>query len=189
LNHCGRKNMLLSIGRVNVVVWFFLMGLGLKLAVGGKTIAAEAQEVRMNTKTARSVRLIFEYDGDQIRLIKQQEVDMAPPPGDAKSFLAQESGFWLEVRNVGMQVLHRQIMRDPIATHPEVFSDGGGKTIARSNEPSRKGAFTVVVPESPDNDHLAFVRANPAARSVAEKKLLSAAPTGEIARFSIKKDR
>jgi hypothetical protein len=179
--------MLFLIRRMNVVVWFFVMGLGLKLAVSSETIGAGAQEVRMNTKTARSVRLIFEYDGDQIRLIKQQEVDMAPPPSDARSFPAQESGFWLEVRNAGMQVLHRQIMRDPIATHPEVFSDGVGKTIARSNEPSRKGAFTVVVPEFPDNDHLAFVRANPAPRSMAERKLLSAAPTGEIARFSIKK--
>ena len=142
----------------------------------------------MNAKTQKSVRLIFEHDGDQIRLIKRQEVDMVPPPSAAKSGYAQETGFWLEVRSAGMQVLHRQIMHDPVATHPEVFSDEPGKTIARSNEPSRKGAFTVVIPEAPDNDHLAFVRANPTARSEAEKRLLSAAPTGEIARFSIKKD-
>jgi hypothetical protein len=174
------------IGRVVIIVCLALIGLGLKLAAGRETIGASAQEVRM---TAKSVRLIFEYDGDQIRLIKRQEVDMIPPQSAAKSGFAQEVGFWLEVRTAGMQVLHRQIMRDPVATHPEVFSNEPGKTIARSNEPSRKGAFTVVVPESTDSDHLAFVRANPTARSEAERRILSAAPTGEIARFSMKKDQ
>jgi hypothetical protein len=114
---------------------------------------------------------------------------MAPPPSDAKSGFALDNGFWLELRNVGMEVLHRQIMRDPIAIHPEVFSNEPGRTVARSNEPSTKGAFTVVIPELADNDHLAFVRATPAARSAAERKLLSAAPTGEIARFSLRSPR
>lgn len=143
----------------------------------------------MSTRSAKSVRLIFEYDGDQIRFIKQQEVDMVPPPSEPTSGFAEEDGFWLEVRDAGMKVLHRQSVADPIAIYPEIFSNVPGETVARSNEPSRKGAFTVVVPESPDNDHLAFVRAAPLARPRAEKRVPVSAPSGEIARFSIKKVR
>jgi hypothetical protein len=143
----------------------------------------------MNARSTRSVRLIFEYDGDQIRLIKQQDVEMVPPPSEPTSGFAEEDGFWLEVRDAGMKVLHQQNVVDPIAIYPETFSNVAGETVARSNEPSRKGAFTVVVPETPENDHLAFVRAKPVARPTAEERAPESAPSGEIARFSIKKSR
>jgi hypothetical protein len=170
-----------------LVFQFFVIALASMIGVGSDMIGARGQEVRMSSEKPKAVRLIFEYDGNQIRLIKQQAVEMMPPPSDAKADFARDAGFWLELRSAGMQVLHRQIMRDPIASHPEVFSNEPGKTVSRSNEPSTKGAFTVVIPDTADSDHLAFVRANPLARSAAEKRLFSSTPTGEIARFSLRR--
>ncbi len=131
-----------------------------------------------------AVRLIFEYEGDEIRLVSQQDVDVIPPQGHPTTPPEGQTGFWMEVRDPKLQVLHRQIMSDPVMTNPEVFSNEPGKTIARSETPIAKGAFTVLVPRMPDSDHLAFVRMDPEVRAKAASRLR--APAGEIARFSLK---
>ena len=131
-----------------------------------------------------AVRLIFEYEGDKIHLVSQQDVDVIPPSGHPTTPTEGQTGFWMEVRDPQLQVLHRQIMSDPVMTNPEVFSNEPGKTIARSETPIRKGAFTVLVPRMPDSDHLAFVRMDEAVRAKAASRLR--APAGEIARFSLK---
>ncbi|MGA9771846.1 MAG: hypothetical protein WBV94_22640 [Blastocatellia bacterium] len=131
-----------------------------------------------------SVRLIFEYEGDAIRLVSQQDVDVTPPPGHPTTAAEDQMGFWMEVRDPKLQVLHRQVMSDPVMTNPEVFSNEPGKTITRSEKTIPKGAFTVLVPRIPDSDHLAFVRMDPGVRAESAGKLR--APAGEIARFSLK---
>lgn len=138
-------------------------------------------------QTAGSTRLIFEYDGDNLRLVSSHDVELAPPASDAKTAGADEAGFWLEVRDARLQVMHRQIMHDPMMTHAEVFSNEPGKSIARSTTPVRKGAFTVLVPRLPTSDHLAFVRMDAPARERARTARVGAAPIGEIARFSLGK--
>ena len=131
-----------------------------------------------------AVRLIFEYEGDEIRLVSQQDVDVIPPSGQATTAAEGQTGFWMEVRDPKLQVLHRQVMSDPVMTNPEVFSNEPGKTITRSETPLPKGAFTVLVPRMPDSDHLAFVRMDSDVRAKAASRLR--APAGEIARFSLK---
>lgn len=134
-----------------------------------------------------AVRLIFEYEGDQIRLISQQDVDLFSPASDPKSAAVHESGFWLELRDANLRVLHRQVTHDPIITHPEVFSDQPGKSIVRSPTPIRKGAFTVLIPRIAASDHLALIRMDTKARSQARAALPAVGPVGEIARFTLKK--
>ena len=136
---------------------------------------------------AESVRLLFEFEGDQIRLVDHQAVDVVPPPSAARSGFSHDSGFWLEVRSGRMDVLHREILHDPIDLHPEVFAEDG-KTISRSSEPRKKGAFAVLVPELPDGDHLAFVRSDPASRSLLQR-LFNRPAAREVARFSLGKVR
>jgi len=155
-------------------------------------LTLKVEEVDMNRDNEQmaqpraSLRLIFEYEGDQIRLVSQQETDVEPPLSDPKTAPAEQAGFWLEVRDAKLRVLHRQIMYDPVMTHPEVFSDQSGKNIVRSETPMRKGAFTVLVPRMATSDHLAFIRINPQIRARAERKLVGGAPVGEIARFPLK---
>ena len=131
-----------------------------------------------------SVRLILEYDGDKIRLVSQQAVDVEPPITDPTTATAEQMGFSVEVRDDNLRVLHRQVMHDPLMTHPEVFSNEPGKTIARSTKPIKKGAFTVLVPAIPASDHVAFIRKTPETRDKAATA--DGAPAGEIARFSLK---
>ena len=131
-----------------------------------------------------SVRLIFEYDGNKVRMVSQQDVDVEPPPSRPQISAQEHTGFWVEVRDPKLQVLHRQVLSDPIMTHPEIFSNEPGRTIARSEKPVRKGAFTVLIPRLPDSDHLALIRVDDESRAKAEKAL--GAPAGEIARFSLK---
>ena len=135
--------------------------------------------------TAGSVRFIFEYEGNQIRLVSRQEINVEPPRSDPKTAPAEQVGFWLEVRDAKLQVLHRQIMHDPVMTHPEVFSDESGKTIVRSEVAAQKGAFSVVIPRIAGGDHLAFIRMDLQARAKVAREL-AAVPAGEIARFSLK---
>lgn len=137
--------------------------------------------------SASSVRLIFEYEGDEIRQVSQQEVNVEPPPANPETATADEAGFWLELRDDRLRVLHRQIMHDPVMTHPEVFSNEPGKTIARSETSRQKGAFTVLVPRIAASDHLAFIRMDPQTRLEAARDMEGGAPAGEIARFSLKK--
>ncbi|HEU4389106.1 MAG TPA: hypothetical protein VFV34_14995 [Blastocatellia bacterium] len=133
-----------------------------------------------------SVRLILEYDGDEIRLVSRQEVDMEPPLSDPTTAPAEQAGFWLEVRDSKLQVLHRQVMHDPAMTHPEVFSNEPGKSIVRSSKPVAKGAFTVIVPAVPDSDHVAFIRKGPGTQAKAAPGITTA--TGEVARIPLKSE-
>lgn len=142
-------------------------------------------EQMMQPASAGSVRFIFEYEGDQIRLVSQQEINVEPPPGSPELAPAEQTGFWLEVRDTGLHVLHRQQMHDPVMTHPEVFSNEPGKTIARSETPRQKGAFTVVVPRFASSDHLAFMRVDAETRAKAAEAV-AGGPVGEIARFPLR---
>jgi len=77
-----------------------------------------------------AVRLIFEYDGENVRLVSRQHVDMAPPPSDALDGFAGQKGFWAELRGADGGLLYRQVMHDPIRRDVEVFSDDPLQTIS-----------------------------------------------------------
>lgn len=135
---------------------------------------------------AESLRLIFEYDGDRISLVSQQPVNVAPPPSRTTAPIVERTGFWAEIRDERLGVLYRQNMHDPVMSHPEVFSNEPGQTIARSVTPRKKGAFTIIVPRLDTSDHLALIRMDPEARSKAAARTAPAVPAGEIARFTLK---
>ncbi len=71
---------------------------------------------------SRAVRLMFTYEGNDVRLVSQQTLDMIIPPTDALSGYEDEQGFWVEVRTARDEVLYRQVMRDPFRQDVEVFS-------------------------------------------------------------------
>ena len=131
-----------------------------------------------------SVRLIFEFEGSEIRLVSRQPVDVVPPVGEPVAGFEAEMGFWAELRDAEEGVLFRGLVPDPMAQFPEVFSEEPDQTISRAATPLEKGAFTVVVPSVPEADHLSFVRTAPPPG--AEALGLEAVSTGEIARFSLK---
>ena len=127
---------------------------------------------------ARAVRLIFSYDGDEVRLESRQPVEMAAPASDPVEADETEPKFWTEVRDAEGSVLHRQVMRDPIRRDVEVFSPDPERSIARVPVERPHGAFAVLVPLVPEADHVALMGA-PAAGTAA------LAPAVELQRVSL----
>jgi hypothetical protein len=106
---------------------------------------------------ARSVRLIFSYDGDDVRLESRQPVEMRAPRSDPVEGYADQTGFWTEVRDAQGSVLHRQVMHDPVRRDAEVFSPDPERSIARVPIERPHGVFSVVVPLVPGADHVALM--------------------------------
>jgi len=103
-----------------------------------------------------ALRLLFEYDGDDVRLVDQQPVDMAV----AESGLPEESvtGNHVELRGPNEELLGRVPIRSAMSTSVEVFPEAPGEPITRTDVPAARGAFTVVVPAVAQADHVAVVR-------------------------------
>ncbi len=94
---------------------------------------------------AGAIRLIFEYDGDDVRLIHRQPVDVLVPGFDAAPDI--RTGRFAEVRDADDRALARVAIRHD-ASSREVFPEDPGDPITRVDVEHPSGAFTVVVPAS-----------------------------------------
>lgn len=108
----------------------------------------------------------------------------APEGAAAPAFVA-------EVRGADDEVLHRTAIANPLETHREVFSEEPGRSISRVPVAKPEGAFTVIVPDTPEADHLALLTTGPTrdhAGSAIAALTSQEAPSAprEIARFSLR---
>ncbi|MBC6446078.1 hypothetical protein [Actinokineospora xionganensis] len=106
-----------------------------------------------------AVRLLFEYEGDEVRLLLQQPVDVAVSGFD----LPREHvvGNHVEVRDANEEMLSRVPIRSGMDTSVEVFPEDPNEPITRADVPRAQGAFTVVVPTTERADHVTVVRIPP----------------------------
>ncbi len=126
-----------------------------------------------------AIRLIFSYEGNDIRLISRQRVNVVTPLSESlESSLEGQSGFWVEVRDKAGQPLRRQLMHDPIRYDAEVFSEDPGRSVARIPLERPSGVFVVLIPEIEEADHLVLI-----GTPLAERPALTEAR--EIGRFSL----
>jgi hypothetical protein len=98
-------------------------------------------------KYDRALRLIFEYDGNQVRLLSRQPVAMVVPPSDPVAGYQGQKGCWCEVLDATGQVLFRRVLHDPIRADVEVFSNDPQRSLSRHPLAHPKGGFAVVVPD------------------------------------------
>ncbi|MET0870745.1 MAG: hypothetical protein ABWX89_00290 [Paeniglutamicibacter terrestris] len=122
------------------------------------------QEPGPDTNTG-AMRLIFEYEGDAVRLISQQPVDMALT--GAETPLDARTGHFAVIR----ETAEREIARVPVSglqSTLEVFPETAGEPIVRITPDTPRGAFTVIVP------------AATAAASVALLSVSTPAPEREV---------
>ena len=98
---------------------------------------------------AAAWRLTFEYDGDDVRVVSQEHVEMLAPPDDEELLSHGDAGYWVEVRDDDGSVLYRQVVHDPIRTDAEVFPEDPSQPIERVQLDRPKGVFQVVVPDLP----------------------------------------
>jgi hypothetical protein len=105
--------------------------------------------------TPSAVRLIFEYDGDDVRLVSQQPVDIAISGFDVPPEV--RAGHFVDTRDENGTRLSRVSVRGAFQQSAEVFPEDHAEPITRVDTPVQ-GAFTVVVPAPPAAAQVAVVR-------------------------------
>ena len=103
-----------------------------------------------------AVRFIFEYEGDQVRLVAQQAVEMVVP--EASEASAGAPGYYLDARDAAERTLARIAAPGAFNRSAEVFPERHEDPIARIDVPVQRGAFTVTLPAVEDADHVTVVR-------------------------------
>jgi hypothetical protein len=143
----------------------------------------------MQAQPAKAVRLIFEYEGEAVRLISQQPVEMVISDTDT-SVADRPADFvahFIDLRDVANKTLARVAARGAFATSAEVFPERPGDPITRVDIAVPKGAFTVVIPVTDKADHVTLVKVAPGAEAAAGPEGLRRAQliTTDVASFPL----
>lgn len=139
-----------------------------------------------------AMRLIFEYEGDQVRLVSQTPVDLAITGFDLTR--TQRAGYYVDTRDASGQTLARVPARNVLSTSTEVFPEQPGEPISRVEVANPRGAFTVVVPAPNGADRVSLMRIAPGPGEARPANFRAAAAdselkTTEIASFSLQISR
>jgi len=108
-----------------------------------------------------AVRLIFEYDGNAVRLVMQQPVDVAVTGFDVHPDV--RPGHYVEIRDAAGTTLSRVPVRSAFTGSTEVFPEDHSEPITRVDTSGQPEAFTVVVPAPAASASIAVVRIAPPA--------------------------
>jgi hypothetical protein len=138
-------------------------------------------------RPVRSLRLIFEYEGDRVRLISQQPVEVAVTGFDLHQL--DHPGYYVESRDKGGQALARTPARDAFLGSMEVFPEQHDQPITRVDVPKAKGAFTVVIPAPDTTDHVTVIRATPGTAAPLAAGVPPKPTITEVASFPISPSR
>lgn len=157
--------------------------------------AKKSASVKRAAESPRAMRLTFSYQGDQVKLVSQQSVEMTVPPSDPLKGYEEHKGFWAELKSDQDKTLFRRVLHNPTRNDAEVFSDDPEQSISRAPAPKRKGVFVVVVPHTETGNEVTLSRstgqpdieAQGAPRGMAAMRSLATGPATEIARFKLKK--
>ena len=137
------------------------------------------------------IRLIFEYEGDQVRLVSQTPVNLSITGFDLAR--TQRPGYYIDTRDAAGQTLARVPARNLFSTSTEVFPEQPGDLISRVEVATPRGAFTVVVPAGNGANSVSVVRVAPGVAGVAPDGATSATIAGvtttDIATFALQVSR
>jgi hypothetical protein len=98
---------------------------------------------------ALAVRIVFEYDGEKVRIVSSQRVNMLVPFSDPLVDYAHQQGSWIEVRDREKRPLYRQLLPHMIQSDVEGPSDSPGYPMTRRPVGDPHGMFVALVPELP----------------------------------------
>jgi hypothetical protein len=139
----------------------------------GRWVGMSDETVPADGGDARTVRLIFSYDGDEVTLVSQQVVDV--PPSGPYFGAPQTPGHYVEVRSAQGDVLAGAAAANAFSGTAEVFPENEGEPIVRVDVEKPRGAFTVLVPAPRESAEVALVRVQ--APGEAPEAGAAAAPT------------
>lgn len=132
----------------------------------------------------KAVRLIFSYDGGNVKLISEEPVEMTVPPSDPVHDFAGQKGFWAELKDQQDQTLYRRVLHNPMRPDVEVFSNDPQQSVTRQAVADPKGVFVVVLPDA-DAGHEVTLSSSSGAGMAFNAS--DQQPANEIARFKLKK--
>ncbi|MDT0609217.1 M64 family metallopeptidase [Streptomyces lancefieldiae] len=146
-------------------------------------MTTQQRDGTMPSGRTTAVRLIFEYEGTDIRPFSSQRIEKTPPPGDPPGELRDTGGpgLWVEVRDAERRPLYRHGLRDPVPQDVEVPSGDPERPVHRVPVERPRGAFAVVVPDLEEADHAALLSSTPGSEQQA-----AAASVTEVARFPLR---
>lgn len=137
-------------------------------------------------KPAPAMRLIFEYDGDTVRLVSQQAVDMVVTGADFAQVHA--AGTFVDARDASDRTVARVHARGISEGMVEVFPEKPGEPIMNVKVDRPRGAFTVVLPAPKEAAKVAVVRVKrDATRAAAAAGAEPALQTTELASFALQR--
>jgi hypothetical protein len=129
----------------------------------------------------RAVRLTFEFEGEEVRLVSLHRVAMLVPPPDEPGREEAQAGFWYEVLDAQDRPMYRRGARNPLRSDIEVFGEGPDGSFTHVEMPQPRGVFTLLVPDLEDARTLALIGAPPGPTQ-------EASVAREIARFDLTAD-
>jgi hypothetical protein len=109
----------------------------------------------------RTLRLIFEYEGRDVRLVSAERVAMTPLPSHDLEPGEGATGFWFEVRDPDERPLYRRITENPVRTSAEVLTEDRERPLAREAVSEPQGHFILHVPDLDEAATLLLVGSPP----------------------------
>ena len=103
----------------------------------------DPSEASTGRPAPRAVRLVFEYQGSEIRLVSQTRLAMRPSPPHPLVPRENERGSWVMVYDAENRPLYRRVIENPIRTSLEVIAEPTTRVPIR--EP--QGVFYLIVPD------------------------------------------
>ena len=133
----------------------------------------------------RAMRLSFAYEGSEVRLVEQQNLQKVTQPSDPIDTrqYRERSGFWVEIQDGQGQPLYRRIMDDHFEPSIEVRSQDPEYPLERIPIDRPRGTFSVIVPAFPDADAVVLFGSPIDSRDARA----AMQPAREIARFGLRR--
>jgi hypothetical protein len=138
----------------------------------------DSEDTTQQAEGNRAIRLLVEYDASGFKVRDRWQIETLAPPSHPLQVPRATGGFWVELRDAKNNVVYRRVMPNPVQTEVEVFDPELGPH--RQPTDATNGSFTVLVPDIPEAEQLAFVSSSsdPARRQNAAR-LVTAVPLRE----------
>lgn len=121
----------------------------------------ESLDVPDEQPPRRAIRLVFEYEGEDVRLVSQARIEKVLPQTDQSADALVFRGTWSEIRDADGATLDRRVLVDPMPRDAEVFPEQLGEEISREPLERPSGVFTLLVPDLEGADHVAVLSNSP----------------------------
>jgi hypothetical protein len=148
---------------------------------------AAAQGAKETSQTApisrRTLRVTFEYEGNQFRIVNLMRVAKITPPSlAARPEAGAAAGYWVELRDKRGRCLFHRLLPDAIRDSAEIYPEKG--PLLRTPLREVKGRFEVLLPDLPEADTIVIL-----GHPITREGLKLHARTGVLAKFDIGKER